>query len=182
MDKKHGPIHNIKLTKRCPIDWDTMPGSEIIRTCTKCGALVLNQDQADTEKFNELVEKYKDPAQKFYYRRPDGKLMFRRCASEPNYTLTFHCVGWTGILCALLIGWNWWSGWDAEFVVPQTWWYLLAYGWNVAGAILLMRHMESPDRIKAIMFLSILPIAVLEIFAIMQIGLHIYWGLIVPSQ
>jgi hypothetical protein len=143
----------------------------------KCGRLVLDQDQAETDQFAEVIEKYGEPNQKRLYRRTDGKIMIRPCGMGADYSLMPHCIGWTGAAVAVyaVLGIFIWMP------APLAW-LAGAYAWNVAGAFVVSRNMLSAERRRLLMLISIFPAALLCAAGYVLLALYLYWNVFFPPR
>jgi hypothetical protein len=155
-----------------------MSGTEVVRTCGKCGALVLNEEMTESKKFANVVDIHKNPKQKGIFRRADGKLMLRNCGPELRTGALLHSTVWTGGLSALFVCLNVFLGLSSIQVLPPNLWFVVLYVWNLLGASLLVKVAPNSAAGRGILFVFVSPVAVLNIFSFTSLALHIYYDVI----
>jgi hypothetical protein len=77
MTEPHSILHNLRAAK-CDNQWDSMVGSDSVRTCPICEEKVYRVEGLDDNQLLELVSTTQPAVDKTrlrFFRRPDGKLM-----------------------------------------------------------------------------------------------------------
>lgn len=77
---KHSFIHDVKIAKPCPANWDNMTGDERVRFCHQCKLNVYNISEMTTDEAEKLIVENEDGRLCLrLYRRKDGTVITQDC-------------------------------------------------------------------------------------------------------
>ncbi|HEY9790878.1 MAG TPA: hypothetical protein V6D22_10795 [Candidatus Obscuribacterales bacterium] len=79
MAKKHSFVHDIRVARPCPADWDKMTGDERVRFCGQCKLNVYNISDMTTEEAEQLIIEKEGKLCVRMFRRKDGTLLNQDC-------------------------------------------------------------------------------------------------------
>lgn len=72
-------LDNIRVGTPCRVSWDTMPGDERKRACSKCEKNVYNISQLTRAEAEALIIQHEGRLCVRYYQRPDGTILLSDC-------------------------------------------------------------------------------------------------------
>jgi hypothetical protein len=167
MTKDHDPLHNLIMIGRCPVTWEEMSGSDSLRTCITCGALVFNQEAAGTDDFNNRIEKFKGSRHARLFRRTDGKIMVARCGLQPDWAQTRIAIIVPTVVSLLFACLELMRFGFLAYPYPEVW--ITLFLWNVVAALILAHfRIRRNWKLKAVVWvIGVGPMIVQEVIWLM---------------
>jgi hypothetical protein len=72
-------LDNIRVGTPCRVSWDSMPGDERKRACSKCEKNVYNISELTRAEAEALIIRHEGKLCVRYYQRPDGTILLSDC-------------------------------------------------------------------------------------------------------